>query len=385
MWPRLAWVVAVVAVVLPAMAQDFSGRWVGEEDGQPVELVLEQKAGRIAGSLVAVGRSVPVEGRVANSILSIDSMAGVALASVSQSVRGRLEAGKLVLRTTQPGSPATTLLMTRDNSRAPQTPMHPSSRNSGVPTPPNAVTARVTADAFAGRWEAANDDQTTTEVVELSISSNSVSGSITTLERGYFSGRITVKDVLHLQGALEGAQLVIRFWDAQGSEANAQAGRFTLRNGYLVLQIGQREYGYARPGTPLVQSAENSPEAAVLARAITGRVYEVKSQVNGRGAMVGGRKRLAVCSDGRLEYDFSDLASTPGALPGGGVDFGSTVTRRGAWSIVLRAGKPVLLGRWQGTGTSYSLTEYFDIVPAADGRSAVVDGVSLPVVGQCGP
>src|SRR5688500_19131475 len=61
MWPRLAWIVAVV--VLPAVAQDFSGRWIGEEDGQPVELILEQKAGRIAGSLVAVGRSVPVEGR----------------------------------------------------------------------------------------------------------------------------------------------------------------------------------------------------------------------------------------------------------------------------------------------------------------------------------
>jgi hypothetical protein len=366
------------------MAQDYSGRWIGEEDGQPVELVLEQKAGRIAGSLVILGRTVPVEGRAANSILSIDSMAGIALASVSQSVQGRLEGGKLVLRTTQPGSPATTLLMTRDNSRPPQTPGDPSSRTSGAAAHPKAVVPRATADAFGGRWEAVNDDQTTTEVVELAISSHSVSGSINTLERGYFSGRVTVKDVLHLHGSVEGAQLRIRVWDAQGSDSNAQTGSFSLRNGYLVLRIGQREYGYARPGTPLVQSAENSPEAAVLARAITGRIYEAKSQVNGRGAMVGGRRRLAVCSDGRLEYDYSDLASTPGALPGGGTDFGTTVTRRGAWSIVLRAGKPVLLGRWQGTGTSYSLTEYFDIVPAADGRSAVVDGVSLPVAGQCG-
>ena len=222
-------------------------------------------------------------------------------------------------------------------------------------------------------------------MIELAASSTGVSGSITTLERGYFSGRVTVKDALQLRGSLESDGFAVRVWADQQSESDARSGTLFLRNGYLVLRMGQREYGYARPGTPLVQSAEGSPEAAALSRAIAGRIYEVKSQTSGRGAMIGGRKRLAVCSDGRLEYDFSDLASTPGTGSGGGHDLGSTVTRRGTWNIVLRAGKPVLLGRWQGTGTSYSLTEYFDIVPAADGRSALVDGVSVPVTGKCGP
>lgn len=383
LWPRVVWIAAVV--VSPAAAQDFSGSWLGEEDGQKVEMILQQQAGRVSGTLLILGTTLPVEGRVANSVLSIDSMAGVVLSAVSQSIRGRLEAGNLILRTTQRGEPDSTIQMKRANARPSETTAPPSSPTPGQTPPPKGVTRRANADAFSGRWEAANDDQTTTEVVELAVSNSSVSGSISTLERGYFSGRVTVKDVLQFQGSLDGDRLNIRLWDAQRSESDAQSGSFTLRHGYLVLRIGPREYGYARPGTPLVQSAENSPEAAVLSRAIAGRVYEAKSQVNGRGAMVGGRKRLAVCSDGRLEYDFSDLASTPGAAPGGGVSFGDTVTRRGAWSIVLRAGKPVLLGRWQGTGTSYSLTEYFDIVPASDGRSAMVDGVSLPMTGKCGP
>jgi hypothetical protein len=382
-WLCLVWI--AVILMWPANAQDFSGRWLGEEDGQKVELVLQQQAEQVAGSLLIGGTTLPVEGRVANSVLSIDSMAGITLALVSQTIRGRLESGNLILRTTQSGEPDSTIRMKRVNARPPAT-VNPSVAPKSGPAPPRKeVTRRANADAFGGRWEAASDDQTSTEVVELAVSSTSVNGSITTLERGYFSGRVTVKDALHLRGSLDGDGFGVRVWDVQRNESDAQSGSLSLRNGYLVLRIGEREYGYARPGTPLVQSAENSPEAAALSRAIAGRIYEVKSQASGRGAMIGGRKRLAVCSDGRLEYDFSDLASTPGAGSGGGLDFGNTVTRRGAWNIVLRAGKPVLLGRWQGTGTSYSLTEYFDIVPAADGRSALVDGVSLPVAGRCGP
>lgn len=382
-WPRLVWMGAVI--VGPAAGQDFSGRWLGEEDGQKAELTLRQQAGRITGELVVSGTTVPVEGRVANGVLSIDSMAGVPLASVFQSTRGRLEAGKLVLRTTQPGAADSTLHMTRAKALPSETATVPTPpRKPDATTAPGAVGRRVNLDEFGGRWEAANEDQTSTEVVELAISGTSVSGTVATLERGYFSGRVTVKDALQFRGTLQGAQLTIRIWDAQGRESDAQSGSFALRSGYLVLRIGPREYGYARPGVPLVQNGENSAAAEALARAISGRVYEIKSQVDGRGATIGGRRRLAVCSDGRLEFDFSDLASTRGSLPGRNVDFGDTVTRRGTWSIVLRAGKPVLRGQWQGTGTSYSLTEYFDIVPASDGRSAVVDGVSLPVAGKCG-
>ena len=113
-------------------------------------------------------------------------------------------------------------------------------------------------DTYNGRWEAANDEQTSTEVVELAIAGVAVTGSISTLERGYFSGRVTVKDVLEIQGTVDGDQLKIRFWDVQRGESAAQSGSFSIRNGYLVLRAGAREYGYARPGTPLVQSAENS-------------------------------------------------------------------------------------------------------------------------------
>ena len=93
--------------------------------------------------------------------------------------------------------------------------------------------------------------------------------------------------------------------------------------------------------------------------------------------------RLAVCSNQRLEYDTSDLAATPGNGTNAGVDLGSTVTRRGEWSIVLRGGKPVIQAKWQGTGTSYSLIAYFDVRPSANGRSAIVNGVELPVSGGC--
>ena len=71
--------------------------------------------------------------------------------------------------------------------------------------------------------------------------------------------------------------------------------------------------------------------------------------------------RLAVCTDGSIAFDSADV-TTSGAMPGGGVDLGSTTTRRGTWHIVLKGGKPVIQAQWQGTGTSYSLTGYFDIV-----------------------
>src|SRR5687768_7422125 len=107
LWPRLVWM--ALLVVCPVTAQDFSGRWLGEEEGQKVELILQQQAERVAGTLLVAGATLPVEGRVANSILSIDSMAGITLALVSQTIRGHLEAGSLILRTTQSGEPDSTI------------------------------------------------------------------------------------------------------------------------------------------------------------------------------------------------------------------------------------------------------------------------------------
>jgi hypothetical protein len=157
-----------------------------------------------------------------------------------------------------------------------------------------------------------------------------------------------------------------------------------LRGNYLVLLVnGAEASAYARPGESLVASAQNSPEAAALARAISGKIYEASSQAGGRGAFVGGRIKLALCSNGGIAFDASNLASAPGGFNNPGVDMGGSVSRRGQWSIVLLGGAPVVRAEWEGTGSTYSLTGYFRIRPAANGRSANVDGIELPVSGGC--
>ena len=75
--------------------------------------------------------------------------------------------------------------------------------------------------------------------------------------------------------------------------------------------------------------------------------------------------------------DESDVGSVPNG------DIGSSRSRRGTWQIVLRAGAPTVRAQWEGTGSSYSLIEYFDVGPSSDGRAATVDGTRLPVTGQC--
>jgi hypothetical protein len=144
------------------------------------------------------------------------------------------------------------------------------------------------------------------------------------------------------------------------------------------VDIGGSESGYARPGRSLVQAADASPEAAAPTRAIAGRVYSTTTQAAGRGgAIAGTRVRLALCSDGRIEYDASDVASA------GGGSMGDAVARRGAWTVVLYAGTPAVRAQWRGTGTAYSLIAYFRIRPDASGRSANVDATDLPVTGRC--
>jgi hypothetical protein len=237
-----------------------------------------------------------------------------------------------------------------------------------------------TAEDFTGQWHFSSPDGTYEEVLELAIRGTEVTGELIALERGYFSNRTTEKARLVVRGALSNGTLQLRIWNAEASPSDAKAATGRLRGEYFVFRVGESETGYARPGRSLVQSAEGSAEAAAYARALTGRVYARTSQAGGRGgAIAGGRLRFALCSDGAIEYDASDVASTPD----GGGSMGSTMTRRGTWSVVLYAGAPAVKAQWRGTGTSYSLIAYFVLQPEAGGRSIRVDGESLPVTGQC--
>ena len=236
------------------------------------------------------------------------------------------------------------------------------------------------ASDFAGQWQLRSDDGTSEEIVELTVRGPDVNGEITALEHGYFSKRTTVKARLLVRGTLANGALQLRFWNEADSPNDAKAATGRLRGEYLVLTIDGAETGYARPGRDLVKSAEGSPEAETLARAVAGRIYSRTSQVGGRGgAVAGGRTRLALCADGTVAYDASDV----GSAPDGGGSLGSTVSRRGTWGIVLYAGAPMVKTQWQGSGSSYSLTAYFRVRPDAAGRSANVDGVDLPVTGTC--
>jgi hypothetical protein len=233
---------------------------------------------------------------------------------------------------------------------------------------------------FSGRWQFASPDGTNEEVVELAVRGTEVTGEITALEHGYFSSRTTVKARLIVRGVLSNGALQLRFWSADASPDDAKPASGRLRGEYFILHIGDTETGYARPGRSITQSAEGSAEAALLARALLGHVYARSSQAGGRGgAVVGGRLRLALCGDGTIQYDASDVASSAD----GGGSMGSTMTRRGTWSIVLYAGTPLVKANWEGTGTSYSLTAYLRVQPDATGRSVNLGGETLPMTGRC--
>jgi hypothetical protein len=245
--------------------------------------------------------------------------------------------------------------------------------------------AQVEANDFAGRWEAVSDDGTDLHVAELSAGGAAVSGIMSRLERGYFSGRVEVKEQLELTGSVRDGTLEFTgtLTTADGDVVPAVAGRAIRRGEYLVLRVGAYEVGLAPPGVPLVRGGETSPAAAQLANAVSGRVYSVSSQAHGRGASVGALVNLSLCADGRIAYSRSQLGATSGPLPGTGVDGGSSWSRRGAWTVVLLAGAPMVRAEWAGTGTTYSLVDYVRIDPAADGLSAEVDGTPLPVTGTC--
>jgi len=234
-------------------------------------------------------------------------------------------------------------------------------------------------DDFAGSWQATSDDGTSIQTAEIEITDGDASGMLKSLERGYYSGRTTVTAEVAFHGALRDGALVIQAWDVNnGSAESAVAGRAFRRGEYLVVQVGTGESSYAREGVALVKTAEGSASALQLANAIGGRIYSSGDQASARGAFVGGRKRLALCADGTIAFDASELASTGG---NDDVDMGSTTSRRGRWGIVLFAGVPAVRAEWEGTGSSYSLTRYFRVEPTANG--ARVDGADLASAGSC--
>ena len=388
---------AGIAASAPRLAaQDLTGHWVYEESGQSAELELrhDRAAGRVSGTFALFGQSAPIVGRFRAGTLVIESLGGIPTSAENGTMNGQLHDGTLLLTVSQPGEAPVTLPMTRQGQQGGATATAPPEERSerakradaghdGADTGQSGSgVSRGAARDFAGRWEATSDDGTSQEVVELTAEGSAVTGTLTVLEHGYFSRRTTVKQQLAIRGTVQGGVLQLRIWDAEGSADNAASGTGRLRGEYLVLRAGESESGYARPGTPLVRSAEGSSEAERLARAVVGRVYSTSQQASGRGAFVGGRVRLALCADGTVAYDASDVAATPGPL-GGGADLGSTVTRRGTWDVVLVAGAPAVRAHWQGTGSSYSLTAYFHIRPDATGRSATVDVTQLPVTGRC--
>jgi hypothetical protein len=234
-------------------------------------------------------------------------------------------------------------------------------------------------EAFAGDWEAVSDDGTSIERAHIEITDDQVQGVLQSLERGYFSGRLTMNGEVYLQGRVVNGMLDLTVTSGQESQ-QATKGRAFMRGQYLVVENGEFQSAYARPGVSLVQSADGSHDAELLAHSVTGMIYSSSTSASGRGAFVGGRLRLALCSDGTVAYDKSDVATTGGA---DGVDMGDGVSRRGHWSIVLFAGAPAIRAEWEGTGTSYSLTRYFRVEPYRNGSGARIDGTSLAVDGSC--
>lgn len=361
-----------------ANAQNFTGHWTYRDGGETAELDLRpgEGAGRVSGTLEVPGLKAPIAGRISGGTLVVEEMNGVGIAQANLAIGGRMSGGKLMLTIAQEGGQSLTMAMERTGlgGGAAAALAGNEQLRSGM--------ASVDPDAFTGQWQMASPDGTYAEELELRRTGDGVSGSIRGLERGYFSGRTTVKSEMTIEGsgAAAGRGLALTVTDQEsGNRVQASAER---RGDYLILKLGGNETPYARPGVSLVQDASGSREAAALERAVRGNVYVASTQASGRGAFVGKRTRLALCADGGIQFSTSDLASTPGGFDNGGVDFGGSTSRQGGWEIVLYGGAPAVHARWQGTGTSYALDRYFRIVPGQGGR-ITVDGTPLPLQGHC--
>ncbi len=389
---------ALLVVLVPlsacdrSAAQDLSGRWLYEHNGESAELVLghDRGAAKVSGTFTALGKQTPISGRAEASALFIEKVGDAVAPAGNTTMIGVVSGEEMILTISQPGEEAVILRLTRQPGSAaardgrtpagsfserPEASLHEAAAAQDEPFTPSEP------EAFVGSWEAVSDDGTSTEMAELEISDGAVTGAIRSLERGYYSGRVTVTAQASVRGTPRAGGLDLLAWDAlNGSPENPATGRAVRRGEYMILRIGDGETGFARPGVPVVRSAEGSRSAEALARSIAGRIYEASTQASGRGAFTGNRLRLALCADGTIALDVSDLATTGGS---DGVNAGDATSRRGQWGVVLLAGTPVVRAQWAGTGSSYSLTRYFRIVPRADGSGARIDGTELPVSGRC--
>lgn len=385
---------AISVAISPAAvgAQSFAGKWVFEEGGERAVLDLRHDPAtrRVTGTLDVAGNAQAVSGRVEASTVIIEMLGGTAIAG--RGLTATHEGDAVVLVIQRQGRDPVHWRMTREGGAPSPEPVASGNRGpAGAPAGAGTASAagagtgfRAAApNEFAGEWQAVSDDQTSAEAVELQVSGNSLRGRITVASRGYFSGRTKVEAQVDLQGTYRNGGFDVRMTDGQSGQTVEATLR--VRGAYLVMLRGGHEgAAYARPGQPLVTSAEGSAEAAALARSIAGRIYSASQQAGGRGgAIAGARIRLALCADQSIAFDASDVASVPGAMPGAGGSIGETVTRRGRWSVVLLAGAPAVRADWRGTGSTYALVAYFRIKPAATGRSAIVDGMELPVTGRC--
>jgi hypothetical protein len=373
-----------------ATAQSFAGRWLFEEGGQQAVLELRQDAatGRVSGTLTVAGATSGIEGRVGGTVLTVDRMDGTAIPPGG--LTATRDGDAVVLSIARDGADPVVWRMRGIGGVAQVGPAPPPvaparGAGAGASAPAAAAGAgfRSAGSAeFAGAWQALSDDETSGELVELAANGSGVRGTLTAASRGFFSGEVKVERQLGIEGAWRDGTVDATLSNPENGQSIPVTLR--LRGEFLVFLANGVEIGaYARPGRSLVANAEGSAAGAALARAIGGRVYSTSSQASGGGAFVGGRIRVAFCADQSISFDASDIAATPGSLPGAGVDMGTSMSRRGRWSIVLLAGAPAVRAEWQGTGTSYGLVDYIRVRPSADGRSAHVDGVELPATARC--
>ena len=374
-----------------AAEAQFTGRWTQEENGESVELQLQHDkvSGRVSGTFTALGKQAPISGRADASTLVIEKVGDVVSSPENGTMFGVLSGEQMVVTIAQPGQDPVLLRLTRQAGSGPRSDAVASS-DAPVARPSSAHGATGAdgdpftpsrPETFTGSWETVSDDGTNTETAELELSNGIVVGVVRSLERGYYSGRVTVTAEVAVRGTPRAGGLDLQAWNAQsGSAENAVSGRAVRRGDFLILSIGDGETAYARPGVSVIQSAEGSAAGAKLAQAIGGKIYSAGTQASGRGAFVGKRVRFAFCADGSMAFDVSDLASTGGA---DGVDMGDATSRRGRWGVVLLAGVPVVRANWNGTGSSYSLTRYFRVQPNTGGSDARIDGTTLPATGSC--
>ncbi|HUQ80073.1 MAG TPA: hypothetical protein VM076_02980, partial [Gemmatimonadaceae bacterium] len=162
-------------------AQDLSGRWVYEESGQTVELLVrhDRATGRASGTLSMFSLTAPFTGAVVSGSLIVEQLGDVRASADNGTMSGKLQNGALIFTVRQPGQSPVTMSMTR---RGDPTPASPSAQTTPGATPPALAGSGFRAGSasdFAGQWQLRSDDGTSEEIVELTVRGTEVAGDIT--------------------------------------------------------------------------------------------------------------------------------------------------------------------------------------------------------------